>query len=202
MKHLLLVIGFFLTVNLAYSQKGFVIENDENFVESHTAFLKKIKRKLPKKSDLEIRIWIGGGIAYPGYVNLFTLFNKKGNWAAKAYEFKVTSKIEKVTELKVLGKAAEIWNTLEQNEVLNLPDMSLLSDQLFFINEDGYESKVRAEDGLTYTIELISENAKRKYEYYCPNAQLKRISTVDELEKIVNIINAIYRSIGRLDESC
>jgi hypothetical protein len=153
---------------------------------------------LEKDYDFQFRLWKDGFFC----TSVFVLTYKNQKWGARYFD-KVSSKKEFVSgqkrgmvERKVNPSILkQLWWLMEENEILTLPDQSLIKDRLatYFVDTITYslsKSTMVMTDGIRYTFELKSPKKKRCYSYSNPESFYKEYK-IKELAEVVSTIKIV-----------
>jgi hypothetical protein len=204
MKKNIITFGIFLQIAFCHlsSQVEFSFASDSNFAALNPDIISNPNYKVPETFDFQLRVWYHGGIVVPGWLNLLILTSKDEKWLCQTYKFKYHKKklFKKhnwsLTETNVFDSNIDsLWLFFTSNDILSLPDMKNIQPCIEK-GEDGKSYEVKMDDGLDYTIELLTPSSHRAYTYNCPKHILIHCPNIIELKKIIQIIEKINELFG------
>lgn len=218
MKNILIILFALFAIN-AYSQIDF--ENDPksfndiyNKHYNYKGLNKDINKKfgLADNYDFELRLWVEP--APMSGRSVFILRQKNNLWNARYFTEKIKVEGEAVSAFwkekeLVQDDLGQLWQNLRNNQILTLPTLDSIrnkmrvyyADTLYisglnFPLSDGPYYKPYILDGVSYRIELKTQNKKRSYTYHCPRGYLKECPNVEELFRAYAIVALIFRKVG------
>lgn len=164
--------------------------------------------KLDKNYDFEFRLWKRHLMF--NFDNVFILTLKNNSWTVRYFDRNNGLRDEtKFTERPVdQSKVNQLWELLVENNVLTLPDESLLQDRMvrYIIDTTnlhaGTIQKTDATDGILYCFELLTPHKKKYYNYGCPNFLLERYGNIKELYNAVLLVLLIQKFLGQAVKVC
>lgn len=198
----------------------FSFKDDSSFAFTYNDFENQTKSELNnidyKKTKFELRIWQGG---YGLNKNLILIKKgKRKKWEAYKYYFRIipaelNAMMKMVNKLKLIStvelepkiKWRPFWKKLIKNDILTLPDESLLRNKmLLYLNRDnpnyivgGYGTMLPiSSHSAYYTFELISKKAKRKYTYKKRNSKDEFRINIPEIDKANKSIEFIFETFN------
>ncbi|GAB3540230.1 hypothetical protein [Spirosoma fluminis] len=178
----------------------------------------RIKKLRLKENDYEVRIWNKQSLAYGDAQTLYRLVKRREKLTVSKYSIWWNKyEFKQATERKSVRPATmELWQKLVEHDMLTLPDMAALHDQLFpspqpdsawnVIEADGtvsVKAKIRRSkqviigDGEGYYFQVFGQNRYHDYEYGNPYIYIKYRPEIVELSKVVAILNDIAQLFTR-----
>lgn len=152
------------------------------------------------KNLFEMRVWIGQSMN-PSSLCRYVLQNDS-TWYAEKYSFSVKRKGMSFEKDSIdLGREWKVvMDTLVELGVLILLDWMEIRDnckgKMQVTDGDTIYRKCVVADGTGYTIELLTDHAKRRYSYHCPKTYRDFYADVPELDSIVRILEILFNSIN------
>ncbi|MCK8495634.1 hypothetical protein M0L20_27460 [Spirosoma sp. RP8] len=170
----------------------------------------RLKKPKLKEGDYEVRIWNRQSLQYGDAQMLYRLIKRKETFTVtksiilwNKHEFKHATEFNSNRPVTV-----ELWQKLLQHNILTLPDMTALRDQLFpkpekdstwnVIEPDGTVS-VKAKrkrnkwiiigDGEGYYFQVFGKDSYHDYEYSNPLGYVKEKTEIIELCNVVAILH-------------
>ena len=190
MKHFVILMALIITCNFTIAQ--FVFKNDEieksnpqlaqRFNELDSLFL------ISSVNEFEFRFWaISEGL---DSLRLFVLVKKNNKLSARLFlSNRWSSKNAK--EIYISNeRLPQLWAKLNQNQILKLPEYSLLK------TKEGKIPDIKFYDGNNYRFQFFSKNNKKSYDYFCPRAYGEAYSYITEFKKAQKIIELIFAFCG------
>ncbi len=133
--------------------------------------LPKLRNAQMTHDDIELRVWIGFGLARLQGVRIL---RKGDNWSAYYLRENSDGLSGTISKRSPASDWNDFWNTLIKSGLLTLPDQSEL------------ESVVVVLDGVSYVVELIIDDRYRTYMYSDPDSQ--RGSEAKQMLEIIGTI--------------
>jgi hypothetical protein len=168
-----------VSTEILQKEEAIVVKKQQKLPYSQELERRTKAAKLPNlealsltKSDFQIRAWSGFGIIAPNCYILKRLGNKLEGFYLPST--KSLSKSIKVRKVYPKSNWETIWNRLEQEGILLLPDSSVLSDGVI------------TPDGITYIVEMKIGDKYRYYSYSAP--ELQKWEEAKHVVKIFDIL--------------
>ncbi len=183
----------------------------------------KIKDPKLRSAEYQIRLWVKVELMFGDAQNLYVLDKRRNKLLLTQYAIESDTnymyRSHTLVDKSVLTDV-NVWRELVENDVLTLPDQSLLREQIFpkpikdsswvEIGSDGVptvrarrkEATVLMGDGTSYHVQVFGSTLQRTYSYHCPAAYSRVRTKVVELQKVVRILNVIWRAFGIHSEIC
>ena len=158
--------------------------------------------RLDKTYDFEFRLWTIPSLTKDA--NVFILTQKNNNWTGRFIEYN-GYQLQKLSERKVNQvKIDSLWRKLIANQVLTLPTQTsienkmrkYIADTLYSFEEKGIYSVPEFSDCTGYRFELLTQDKKRTYTYFCPTEYLTKFPNVEEFYRAFSIIVLVRKYIG------
>lgn len=188
----LLILLFIVTPLISYSQFNF--PGDANFKFYHLETLKNfdIKPDIEKSTNFELRLWISTFTELPVLLRL--TYNNNFIWKAEKYLLNDNRVIK--SELLLPDKWDDIWDSLVVNKILTLPDNPpIIHHKVAEEGEIPYVEVVIT-DGTSYTVELLSNEQKRKYSIDNPIGYFryyKNSQPLKDFNRILEILSEVFQ---------
>ena len=188
----LLILLFIVTPLISYSQFNF--PGDANFKFYHLETLKNfdIKPDIEKSTNFELRLWISTFTELPVLLRL--TYNNNFIWKAEKYLLNDNRVIK--SELLLPDKWDDIWDSLVVNKILTLPDNPpIIHHKVAEEGEIPYVEVVIT-DGSYYTVELLSNEQKRKYSIDNPIGYFryyKNSQPLKDFNRILEILSEVFQ---------
>ena len=188
----LLILLFIVTPLISYSQFNF--PGDANFKFYHLETLKNfdIKPDIEKSTNFELRLWISTFTELPVLLRL--TYNNNFIWKAEKYLLNDNRVIK--SELLLPDKWDDIWDSLVVNKILTLPDNPpIIHHKVAEEGEIPYV-EVAITDGTSYTVELLSNEQKRKYSIDNPIGYFryyKNSQPLKDFNRILEILSEVFQ---------
>src|SRR5919202_1683245 len=171
----------------------------------------RLKKPKLKEDEYEVRIWNRQSLAYGDAQTLYRLIKRRKTFTVSKYIILWnTYEFKHATEFKSTRPVpSELWQKLVELNMLTLPDMSALHDQLFpkpqndstwnVIEADGtvsvkakiQKSRVIIADGEGYYLQVFGKDSYPDYAYSNPFSYIKHRPDIVELGKVVAILNEV-----------
>ena len=181
----ILTITFLLFQFQIHAQPKF--ENDSNY---QPYYLRKIVDsifKIKVSNDFEFRYYMRHSSLFGGNASVITITQNNNQWSSHVYKLTFFP-VEQFCEVKQkTNDLLSLWQMLEKERVLTLPDNSLLKDKNGEIAYSG------TKDGTTYTFELTSRLARRSYSYYAPYGAIEEYPEIKEFTLVEQIIELLHK---------
>lgn len=204
-RRIVTIIVFFFAYLNQYGQ--FKIANDKDFKNYSDNFIQYASIQNPdfEKSDFEMRLWIIRHVNQPHAVFVFK-HSKVGKWTVKSYIFCTTDWLvfsglnDEIVELSQYWNSR--WDSLIRNQILQLPSESKVLKK--WGSSTGIIPVIA--DGLSYRIELFTENKRRRYSYNNPEDKLPNYDLNNKelvaVNKIIAILNSELQFKQKLNNEC
>lgn len=139
-------------------------------------------------ADFEFRLYMRECPLFGGNATVIILAFNRGQWSSHVYKlsFFPAEKFWEVAQKPF--NVASLWQGLENDGVLTLPDNSVLKDKR---GETAYS---HTRDGTTYIFELTSRTARKAYSYYAPYGAIGEYPKIKEFARVMHIIEVMQKS--------
>ena len=204
-RFIVLTIILVFTIDIVWSQYDF--KSDKRYIPENSRFLDMIGLETFDSENLfEMRVWINPSFN-PSDLCRFVLRNDS-TWYAEKYDLwrkrKGTSFDKETIEL---GKDWKIvMDSLIDWGILTLPNWMDVRDEwkgeMQIFEGDTLYGKIAVADGTGYSIELLTKENKRQYNYHCPKTYRDYYKNVDDLDSIVKILEKIFSETKCIHEIC
>ncbi len=181
-----------------------------------------IKEPTLQNGEHQIRLWVKTELMYGEAQQLFILTKRKDKLRLTQYAIRYNKQTFRSHTLITRNVPADInlWQELIKNDVLTLPDQSLLRAQIFpkpikdsswvELGSDGAltvhakkkEPFLIIGDGTSYYFQLFDSVSHRTYGYHCPESYSRVRAKVVELRKVTAILRLIWHAFEVKQEIC
>lgn len=186
--------------------KSFAQIHLKNESGSHPINDKKLEKeinkhfKIPQNCEIEFRLHTLSALTNNSPV--FVMRFKDKIWEARLFR-KNDNDSWLVEDVNNDG-LNELWDKLDKNQVLTLPNQEDIRDKMKIFKadttavfKDWGHMQTQIMDGATYHFELTQYGSrKRAYSYHCPCAYLRSYPNVEELYRAYAIIILVYKHLG------
>jgi hypothetical protein len=196
-----LILSFYFCTS-SFGQIDFKADTSSNNTNNVIYHLIDSTFKLDNSFDFQLRFWTFPSLE--DYTSIFILSKKNNHWTARFFEFRKLV-INKITEISVnQNKLDGLWEKLNKNQILTLPNQWDLRDKFVKFSSDttealyseGNERRIAMTDGVQYIFELSTQIKKRSYSYHCPKSYLTHFANVEELYRAFVLIILIRKYLG------